>query len=92
MAPRKTAKKQDARPKRAKNKRGGTQKEKKNKQNKRVRGGVLLLPDLYLFKKKSDVDEKNQRRENKPQKTPDLTSREFFRHFREQTAKKKTKT
>ena len=45
-------------------------KKKRNQQNKRVCGGVLLLPDLYLSKKnkKHDVDEKTKGRENEPRK------------------------
>ena len=59
MAPRKNAKKRDARPKRAEQTKPAGHKKKKNQKNKCVCGGVLLLLEFCLLKKKTDdVDEK----------------------------------
>ena len=79
--PRKNAEKQDARPKRAKQKSAaGHKQEKKPEKQVRVRG-VLLLPDLCLLKKKPKGRrrrQKNLRKRERTQKKPDLTSIEFF--------------
>ena len=60
---------------------GGTQKRTREQQNRCVWRGVLWLPDLCLLKKKTaknDVGEKTKGKENDPEETPDLTTREFF--------------
>ena len=77
---------------------GTTQKE--QEKAKQVRVGVSCYYLSYvLFKnnkkktrKNDDDGKKTKGRENEPKKTPDLTSREFFRHFRERTAKKLSKS
>ena len=72
-------------------KNGGTQK-KRNQQNKCVCGGVLLLPDLYLFKKKQKPKTTTTTKKTKEEKAnpennrPDIKEN-FSKHFREQTAK-----
>ena len=84
MAPRKNAKKRDARPKRAEQTQAAGHKKEKKPENKCVCGGVLLLPELYLLKKKNKNKNrkrrrrrrrrKNQRKRERTQKKPDLTS------------------
>ena len=83
MAPRKNAKKQDARPKRAKTNAAG-HKNRKGKSKTSACGGVPCnyLSCLSLSQKKKrgngDVGEKPKGRTKTTKKTPDLTSTEFF--------------
>ena len=76
-----------------KNKRGGTQNEKRNKQ-KGACGGVLLLPDLYLLKKtaKNDVGEKKPKdKRTAPKNTRPDIKRIFPDTFGSEPPKKKQK-
>ena len=64
MAPRKNAKKRDARPKRAEQTKAAGHKKKKNQKNRCVCGGVLLLPELCHLKEKNKQKNKRRRRKN----------------------------
>ena len=94
--PEKNAKKQDARPKRAKQtKAAGHKQEKKPEKQVRVRG-VLLLPDLCLLKRKNknrnDVGENQRKRERPRKKTRPDIKRIFPNSFGSEPTKNKTKT
>ena len=87
--PEKNAKKQNARPKRAKQKaRRDTKREKEKPTG--ACGGVLLLPDLYLLKKRrktTSTKKKPKEERTSPKNTRPDIKRIFSRHFRERPAK-----
>ena len=86
-APRRKRKKRD---KTGKNKRGGTQKEKKNKPKQVRVGGVLLLPDLSLLKKTTTAKKPKEERTNPKNSRPDI-KRIFPNSFGSEPPKKKQK-
>ena len=92
LHPEENAKKQDARPRRAKNQ---TRRDKKNKnKQKQVRVGVSCYHLSCVSRKKMQkkketkaTSTKKPKEERLNPKTQGLTSRESSKHFREQTAK-----
>ena len=101
MAPRKNAKKRDARPKRAEQTKAAGHKKKKEQENRCVCGGVLLLPELYLLKKKkkqkqkpktTTTTKKPKEERTNPEKTRPDKKRIFPNSFGSETPKNKAKT
>ena len=100
MAPRKNAKKRDARPKRAEQTKAAGHKKKKNQKNRCVCGGVLLLPELCLLKKRKNkkkpktttTTKKPKEERTNPEKTRPDKKRIFPNSFGSETPKNKAKT